>query len=86
MSECFFGVTSNVRIPSHVGKALDAIAKRHDATFTWAKMPDGWRSWFACANLGEAYVRCVRASVLEDVHREYPGIASLLRLPSTEVR
>ncbi len=55
MSEFFFDVVSGVRVTDKQGRAINAVAKTVDCTFVWAKMPEGWRYWFATDNIGAPF-------------------------------
>ncbi len=57
-----------------IGRVKDArrvrsIAKLHGSVFIEAKMPEGWRHWFAAKNLGDPFDRTRRADVLAALTR-----------------
>lgn len=86
MSESFFGITHGIKLTRSQGERINTIARRHDAEFVWVRMPDGYRSWFTCDNLGETCVRAVKKAVVEDLQREQPGLCRLLGLTPTRTK
>ena len=54
MSEYLFGVRYGKLDKAERTRRKKAAAK-HNATFVYANMPDGTRSWFSADNLGEPF-------------------------------
>lgn len=54
MSEYFFGVKNGKMDEAEQARRRRA-AKKHNADFIYAELPEGPRSWFACQNLGEPF-------------------------------
>jgi len=75
MSEYFFGCGSGAKVHDSLGERVDAIAREHDATFVWAKMPDGWRFWFTTRDCGHPFNARTERDVLAAVE------AAGIRLP-----
>lgn len=73
MSEYLF-LSGTGKIPQTMRRTIDAIAKRHEATFVNPTMPgEGARFWFAGPNLGHPFDAALRAAVLADL--DAAGIA-----------
>jgi len=67
MGEYFFG-TGRGRIDDKLGRRIDAIARKHGATFVWVDMPgEGPRYWFACPNQGFPFDRATEQATLSAV-------------------
>ena len=66
MNEYLFG-SGNSHVSDTLGRKINRIAKRHDATFVWAKMPEGWRYWFAARNCGNPHDQATRDAVYADL-------------------
>lgn len=76
MSKFQFGV-GNERVSDEMGEAINAIAEEHDASFTWAEMPEGWRYWFSAENLGSPFDQATKKAVYEAL------VAADIELPAT---
>lgn len=66
MSQFHFGV-GRAKVSNTLGRKVDAIAHRHGADFTWAKMPDGYRYWFSAPNFGHPFDQRRAADVKADL-------------------
>lgn len=61
-----FGVGTG-RVKPNVMLAAHTIAKRHDARFVVASMPEGPRFWFSAQNLGFPFNRATAEAVKADL-------------------
>ena len=62
-----FGV-HNGRLSAAEITRHERIAKKHDSTFVYARLPgEGYRSWFATRNLGEPFNGAIEQAVFEDL-------------------
>lgn len=62
MGEFFFG-TGRRPIKAREVKRIDKIAQAHGACFVCARLPEGWRSWFAAPNRGAPFDGQTEAAV-----------------------
>ncbi len=66
MSEFIFGVLIG-KLTKAQQRARRAAAKKHAATWIYAELPDGYRSWFSAPNYGAPFDRQLAAAVAAEI-------------------
>lgn len=68
MSEFQFK-TGTGDVPIRKYTKIQAIARKHGATFTNVRLPEGWRFWFSAPNGGFPFDRHRAEAVVADLER-----------------
>ncbi len=67
MARYLFGC-ENGKMTRREQRERESAAKKHDAEFTYARMPEGPRSWFSCQNLGHPFDAATEQAVLAEIN------------------
>jgi hypothetical protein len=70
MSESYIFGFGRGKVSGKMRRRIDAIAKRHEATFISAALPDGHAHWFFTRNLGHPFDLAVRNAVFADLEAD----------------